>query len=231
MPPRSPSDRPEGFAGWWGVREVDFLYGRIKRYTRFVIYGKWSLVSIALLLVAVLIIWPLVTKDKSGLRISFVDAKTAPTNPSQPVMNSPVYRGTGVDRREYKVVGEKAVQLSPALIEVTAVEATLMKPDGGWQVLTADKAEYKQDEAQIELTGNVVLTDSAGNEFRSAQATIDTRTMDVTGNSPIEGGGASGNIVASRFEIRDNGDRITFHRGEAPVMVLLERAKANPPSP
>ncbi len=219
----------EGLSSWWGVREVDFLFGQFKRYTRFVFYGKWSLMGIALVLVAALIIWPFVGKDKSGLRISFVDSKTVKQAPENPVMNNPDYRGSSANGREYKVTGTRATQVTQDMIVIDEVEAVVMKPDGGWQMLVADKAEYYKTDQRIELIGHVVTTDNANNEFTTTRATVMTTTMDVTGNEPVEGTGANGKIVASGFEMRDKGNRIVFHRGSDPVKVTAKRAKRNSP--
>jgi LPS export ABC transporter protein LptC len=216
--------RPEGFAGWWGVREVDALFGRFARYTKFVVYSKRGLLGVAGVLVMLLIGWPLVTQDKSGIRISFVDSKTAPQSPSSPVMNNPEYRGTSVNGREYKVTGKTATQKSSTLVIIDTVEAVLMKPDGGWQMLTADMAEYHQASKRIELMGNVQVSDNAGTNFITKQATINTETMHIIGNKPVQGQGAHGNIVASGFEIKDNGERILFFGGAEPLKVQLERA-------
>lgn len=215
----------EGLSSWWGVREVDFLFGQFKRYTRFVFYGKWSLVSIALILVAALIIWPFVGKDKSGLRISFVDSKTAPASPEKPVMTNPEYRGTSANGREYKVAGTRAIQETQDMIVIEQVEAVMMKPDGGWQVLTADKAEYYKAEMRIELLGNVVVIDNRNNEFKTARATVDVATMDVTGKDPVEGMSENGKILATGFEMRDKGNRTVFHHGNDRVKVTSKPSK------
>ncbi len=80
------------------MREVDHLIGKLGIYTRFVFYSKRALVAVAGTLVLALIAWPLLTKDRTGLRISFVDSKTASkANVARPVMDSPEYRGEGED--------------------------------------------------------------------------------------------------------------------------------------
>lgn len=216
--------RSEGFAGWWGVREVDALFGRFARYTKFVVYSKRGLLMVAGVLVMLLIGWPLVTDDKSGIRISFVDSKTAPQKPSSPVMNNPEYRGTSTNGREYKVTGKTATQQSSTLVIIDTVEAVVMKPDGGWQMLTADTAEYHQASKRIELINHVQVSDNVGTNFTTERATINTENMHITGNKPVQGQGTHGNIVASGFEIKDNGERILFFGGAEPLKVQLERA-------
>lgn len=218
--------RREGLTSWWAVREVDALLHRFGRYTRFVVYSKWGLLAVAGVLTAILIIWPLVTDDKSGIRISFTDSRTTPQAPSSPVMSNPEYRGSSVNGRQYKINGKTATQKTPTLIILDQVEAVVMKPDGGWQMMTADTAEYHQDAKRIYLISNVTVNDNAGTEFVTERATINTETMDINGDQPVKGKGPRGDIVARGFEIVDNGNRINFlgGSGSAPIKVKFQRA-------
>jgi lipopolysaccharide export system protein LptC len=225
MGPRDNKGSHEGFSAWWAVREVDHMFGRIARYTRFVVYGKWSLLSLAVLLIASLIVWPLVTKDRSGIRISFVDNKTAGQKPASPVMNNPEYRATGDKGQQYKITGKTAIQKTPNLVVIDAVEGQMLKADGKWYSLMADRGEYQQDKKLIDLFGNVNVLDTGGTQFVTEQATIEVDTNHIYGTKAVSGTGPMGNILASGFEIRDNGSHIIFTRGDAPVFVKVNRSK------
>lgn len=206
------------------VREVDQLFGRISRYTRFVLFGKWTLLVVALLLIGSLISWPLVSKDRSGLRISFVDNKTAkPQKPMSPVMDSPEYEGVNEKGQQYKVNGKVATQKSATLIEIEQVEAQLLKADSSWFLLTSTRAEYKQDVKVLDLFGDVTLMNDR-HTFSTEHATIETNTMRVFGNDPITGSGPMGKIVASGFEIKDNGEHIIFVGGVEQLRVTIDRS-------
>jgi lipopolysaccharide export system protein LptC len=209
----------------WAVREVDHLFSRLARYTRFVMYSKWSLMVVTLLLVATLIAWPLITKDRSGMRISFVDKTGKADKPKSPVMNNPEYRGVGLNGQQYKVNGIRATQKTPALIVIDKVEAQMLKADGSWFSLTADRADYLQENKQIKLFGNVSVIDMKATNFITESATIETDTMNIYGNEAISGTGALGNILASSFEIRDNGNHIIFMGGAEQLRVTVDRKK------
>lgn len=225
MPNEQQQPRREGFSAWWAVREVDHLFGKLGRYTRFVAYSKWSLLGVALVLTASLIAWPLLTKDRSGMRISFVDSKTATgEKPASPVMNDPEYNGIGEAGQQYKINGKSATQKTSTLVLIDAVEGQMLKPDGKWFSLTADRAEYQQDKKIIDLYGTVTVIDDQGTEFVTSHATIEMDTMHTYGNETITGSGPMGNILASGFEIGDNGNHIVFTRGDAPVKVKVDRA-------
>lgn len=212
----------EKLSSWWSLGVTDHLFGRIRRYTKFVMFGKWSLVGFALLLVASLIVWPLVSGDKSGVRISFVDANRSGQKAQSPVMNNPEYRGVGENGQEFKIGGTTATQKTSSVIEIVNVEAQMSKAGGSWHSLTADRAEYDQTLKLIELFGNVTLIDEAGSNFVTERATIEITPLHIYGKETIRGQGASGNILASGFEIVDDGNRIIFTRGATPVQVKFE---------
>ena len=206
------------------VREVDQLFSRISRYTKFVSFGKWALLIVALLLIGSLIAWPLLTKDRSGLRVSFVDHKTAKQDPTSPVMNNPEYEGVNDKGQQYKMNGKSATQKTPTLVLIDQVEAQLLKADGSWFLLNSARGEYQQDTKIMDLFGNVTLVDDSDTIFTTERATIETNTSRVYGNEPIMGTGPMGKIVASGFEIKDNGDHIIFTRGEEQLTVTIDRS-------
>ncbi len=210
----------------WAVREVDYLFSRIGHYTRFVGYSKWSLIGVVLVLTISLILWPLLTKDKSGIRVSFVDAKSVTTKPDSPVMENPEYRGLNDKGQPYKVTGKRATQASPTLVVIDQVEAQLVKENGGWNSLSADRAEYQQDKKLIDLFGNVTMIDEKANSFTTSHATIQMPQMHVYGKEPIAGSGDMGNITASGFEITDKGTHFIFTGGAEQLKVKVQRAKA-----
>jgi hypothetical protein len=219
-----PSKDHEGLSAWWAVREVDSLFARLGRYTRFVVYGKWSLAVVAMLLMATLIIWPLVTKDTSGIRVSFVDKKTVKAPPTSPVMSNPEYSGNGSNGQQYKIVGKTATQKTTNLVIIEGVEASLTKQDGSWNILTAERAEYLQDKKTIDLFGNVTVVDAQGSSFITSHATIDVQQSRIYGKERITGEGKMGKLGASGFEIINNGERITFVGGAQPLTVNLRKA-------
>lgn len=224
MPRPEPQEKQGSLSKLWAVREIDHLFSQLGRYTRFVAYSKWSLVVVALLLTVSLIAWPLLTKDQSGVRVSFVDSKTVKQPATSPVMSNPVFNGQGAEGQQYQLTGKQATQKTPTLVVMDTVKSQMLRTDGKWFYLTADRGEYQQDKKVIDLYGKVTLTTSTGTQFVTEHATIEMADMHIYGKETVTGTGNTGNIVASGFEITDNGNKITFTRGEAPVQVKLDRA-------
>jgi lipopolysaccharide export system protein LptC len=209
----------------WAVAEVDQLLSRITRYTRFVVFSKWFLMVFALVLVTVLVALPLISKDRSGIRISFVDTGKPSKNASQPVMKSPEYRSTDMNGQEFKVNGLRATQITPTRIRIEQVEAQMVTANGGWRSLSAAEADYNQEAKTILLQGEVTLLDDQGYNFSTASATVDTDKGNVVGTQPVTGVGPLGNLLASGFEIRDSGRHILFTGDKTPVRLKIERTK------
>lgn len=201
-----------GLSAHWATREVDHLFGRFARATRFVLFSKWFLAIISAVLLVVLVIYPMFEK-RSGARLSFVseEASNAGTKDAAnaPSMSKPVYEGSDANGRQYRITGGKATQITADMIELDNMQAQLDSGDSAVTV-TADKAQYKQEEKQVELIGNVNVVHAKGYHFVTPSATIDTATMDVTGNEEISGQGPMGKLLATGFEIRDNGSSIRF---------------------
>ena len=220
-----PHDKHAGFSAWWAVREVDHLIGRLGRYTLFVMYSKRALLVVTGILTISLIAWPLLTKDRSGLRISFVDSKTAAgAHVASPVMENPEYRGQGEAGQQYKISGKTATQKSSTLVVIDQAEGQMLRADGQWYQLTAKRAEYQQDRKIVDLYGDVNVFDTSGTNFVTEHATVEMQTMHIYGKESITGTGSMGNIVASGFEIEDNGKHITFHRGATQVRTTVTKA-------
>lgn len=211
----------------WAVREVDTLLSRFARYTRFVIYSKWFLGVFALGLMGSLIAYPLLTKDRSGIRVSFNSGViTDASKASTPVMSNPEYHGSGDKGQQYRVNGTRATQATPSLIVIDQVDGQLVQPDGALTSLTAIRADYHQDEKKILLQGAVNVSNDKGYHFVTEEATVDTHTMDVVGDVPVRGNGPLGNLLASAFEIRENGNRLLFKRGSlGQIKLVVERKK------
>lgn len=216
------TDKKTGTAHW-AVKEVDHLLSRLASYTRFVLYSKWFLLVLAAALLTTLIALPLLSKSRSGVRVSFVDTQTGTKPAAEPVMNSPEYFGSTDKGDQYKITGERAVQVSPTLIRILQVEGQLISPSGGWRSLSAAQAEYKQDAKLMTLTGAVTMMDDQGYTFTTESATVNTATSEVEGSEPIQGSGPLGNLLASSFRIMDNGKRIVFYRGAAPLRLVIQR--------
>lgn len=214
-----------GIADTWAVREVDHLLHRVARYTKFVVFSKWFLAIVAVVLFVVLVVYP-ITEQRAGQRLSFVSDDVAKVpegaNASAPSMAKPVYEGSDAQGRPYRITGGTATQITADMIVIDKVEGE-MQTNSGNVTVTADKAEYKQAANSIDLIGNVNVIDSKGYHFITPRAHVDTSTMTVTGQDEITGDGPMGKLLATGFEISDNARNIKFGTAGTRVGVTVNR--------
>ena len=207
-----------------GLREADRVFGYLSRYTRFVLFSKWFLGVIAIIGITALIAWPLLTRDTSGVRVSFVmtDGKNGAPGIT-PVMNKPRYEGTDERGRKYTITADQAEQKPDKKIGLKNVAADMFTEQGTWLSLTAAGGEFNDITKILTLTGAVTLYHEEGYQFVTEQAEIDTNTSEARGDLPISGQGPMGKLLATGFEIKDNGNRIFFGR-KGRVTMTLNRA-------
>lgn len=217
-----PQQGPDKKFSLWGVREVDHLFSAFARYTRFVLFSKWFFGIFAIVLMVSLIGYPLLTKDRSGIRVSFVGTDGTGSHASSPVMTNPEYRGVDAGGQQYIVKGLRAVQKEGDLIVIEQVDGQLLRADGSFMTLTSDSADYRQKANRIDLNGNVHVMDSAGYDFTTPRASVNTANMDVDGDQQVDGVGPQGKLLATGFKIRDNGKIISFG-GTSRVTLTLDK--------
>lgn len=223
-PPQSNTPKT-GLSANWAVREVDHLFSRFARYTRFVLYSKWFLGVFGLLLIVLLVAWPLISGSRSGTRIAFIGTEQMPNaTSSAPTMENPIYEGVDAQDRQFKVTGLRAIQQPGDVVLVQHVEGQLLTKGDAFVSLTAEQALYRQKDAVIDLSGNVTVMHSNGYIFTTPSASIATDTMEVSGREQVTGEGPAGNLLATGFKIRDNGNVVQFG-GVGRVTVTIERSK------
>jgi len=207
-----------------GLREADRMFGYLSRYTRFVFFSKWFLGVVSLVGITALIAWPLLTRDTGGVRVSFVMTESKDGTPSvTPVMNKPRYEGTDDKGRKYTITADQAEQKPDKKIGLKNVAADMFTEQGAWLSLTATDGEFNDVTKILVLTGAVTLYHEDGYQFTTEQVEIDTKTSEARGGLPIQGQGPMGKLLATGFEIKDNGNRILFG-GNGRVNMTLNRA-------
>lgn len=205
--------------------QVEELFHRITRYTRFVLFSKWFLAVIAVIVIGFLIAWPLLTRDSSGMRVSFVVTENADgTRAVSPVMKNPHYQGVDKKGQKYTVTAKEAIQRTSIIVDMKQVQADMFLTDQSWLSLTADRAEFHDDTKLLYLVGNVTIFHDGGYSFLTERAVVDTNTSQAAGDKQVTGQGPMGNLLATGFEIRDNGTVIKFG-GQGRVNMELVKAK------
>lgn len=208
-----------------GARSADdhaSLFNMLTRYTRFVLLSKWFLGVFAVVLLVMLIAWPLASKQ-DGSRISFSGQTAGEAgSASYPTMYNPRFQGVDGEMRQYTVTADKAIQQTKELAQLENVKAELFFADQSWLTITANAGTFSEKEQKLDLSGNVTLTHAAGYVVVTDQAHMLVKQNYAWGDGPVQGVGPTGKLLATGFEIRDNGSRMIFGK-QGRVNVAISR--------
>ena len=200
--------------------------GSSYRYTRFVSLMKVMLPAVAVALVGAVALWPQL-KDfgEEGFSISFADVGRAAAG-KQRLVNARYY-GTDTDDQPYTITADTAEEVAPGSTRVRLdnPQADITLTDGAWIMLGADEGLYSQDDATLNLSGEVNLFHDAGYELHTTKATILMSDGEAHGDAPVRGQGPFGELSAEGFRLTDTGRRVEF-TGHAR---LLLRPSPEPP--
>lgn len=198
-PFRHPFRRPHGASGGGGHY----------RYTRFVHVMKVLLPSLALVLLALVALWPKLTSEDSRFQLGF--SSLSPSSVENLSMVNARYFGVDAKNKPFNVTADLANEQAPGvgIIELQRPKADFVTRSGAGVFVEADKGYYHQKEQLLELVGNVSLFHEDGYEVHSSEAEVDLVQGNVRGTKAVTGHGPQGRINGQGFEIRDEGREVT----------------------
>lgn len=182
--------------------------GRInRRYSRFILLMKFALPFSALVLVAMIALWPQLDDPRFAPAGSFLEPEAGQTT-----VVSPRYVGVDNDDQPYAVMARRAV--SPAegsgQINMQDPEAEITLRSGRFITLRSDAAVYFDAADELQLDENVRLTRDDGYTFVTSTARAMLSDGWIEGHQPVQGMGPGGTIEAEGFRIEDDGDTVIF---------------------
>ncbi|MBS0296523.1 MAG: LPS export ABC transporter periplasmic protein LptC [Proteobacteria bacterium] len=129
-------------------------------------------------------------------------------------VKNPQFHGQDDHGRSFTIGGAEAVRQRIDNKEVIQLFSPVLKlATGPEKSLSVDGrlGTYDQASKSVRLTGNVHLVDTGSKaDFQTGEALIDTKTGNVTGNSPVTGKSPLGAVSASSYAIYDHGARMEF---------------------
>lgn len=195
-----------------GIRRHSRAYGRMVGWLKLV------LPTIAILLVAIVILWPFLQKDARQLGETMTNASALISEHLQ--VSEASYSGVGEDGQRYTVTAQSVEQDSLESLEVnfTSPRADVSLTDGSWVLISSEKGWLNRESQILELTENVNLFHDLGYEFRTESATFDLVGGSAFGFSRVEGQGPFGAVEAEGFEIQSRGAEVRL-TGKAKVII------------
>ena len=195
-------------------------------YSRFVSLMKVLLPVAALVLVALVALWPQIEDADEQFRIGFSTLKGA-DGVTDPSMVNARFVGTDKRNRPYSITADIAKRTSPDALNVSLEmpKADMTLKDGAWVILTADTGHYAHDAQTLDLSGNVTLIHDAGYTFTTDRARVSLDDKEARGSAPVHGHGGFGEIDGQGF-VYDSENDVVRITGKSHLLLFPATARA-----
>jgi lipopolysaccharide export system protein LptC len=207
-------------ARWWPT------FRRRGRGSRSVGWLRFLLPTLALALVALVVLWPQLNGGYGGLIMPMLNSGNVPGAEDAMRMDNPRYVGQTKKSEPYAITADSA-RLDPDdadRIHLDRMDAEITTAEQRDVRLLAQDGVYNRASEELDLAGGIELTTADGYRFVTESAHVDLDAGRVKGERPITGTGPSGDLSADRFEITRGGDVLQF---ECRVKVIIEPQTAN----
>lgn len=200
---------------------------RPRGWSRTVGMLKILLPTVALSLVALVVIWAQLRNTDGGFRIGF--SLMQPEDARELSMTNARYAGRSRARQPYLVTARTATQAKPGAdrIELADPKGDITMKSGAWVALTAPEGSYLQSSQRLDLRGGVNLFHDSGMEFNSPTARIDLKDSTAVGHDPVTGHGPAAEIKSKGFRVLEQGTRVIF-TGDAQLTLYPTKKTPEP---
>lgn len=134
-------------------------------------------------------------------------------NGTQITMENPRLTGFRKDARGYEVTAKTAQQdvRKPGLIDLKDMRARLATDEAGsFAKLVTNSGLFDSGKEKLELTDEVRITTSRGEEVTLKSASVDLKAGTVVSRQPVKIVTGSGSIEAEGLQVSDNGRTVSF---------------------
>jgi lipopolysaccharide export system protein LptC len=177
-------------------------------YSHLVTLLKLVLPSVAVGLVAMILLWPQLNPIDQRFRLKPVSGGIVDLENLR--MINPRYTGSDTQNQPYVVTADQALQVSG-----DSNVTNLMKPkgditlkDGTWLALSAETGVYRKKDEMLDLEGSVNLFHDGGYEIVTSQARVDLRKNSAEGAQPVVGQGPDTELHGEGFRVHNGGERV-----------------------
>lgn len=200
------------------------------RHSRFVQWTKLGLASVAVVLIALVGIWPQLRSRDGALPVGVSSGGHEDAESLH--MVKPRYTGLDENNLPYEVTADMASQETAKsdLITLDNPKADMTIKDGTWMAFNATSGLYGQKSQLLDLSGTVNLFHDSGYEFTSTSARINLATGAGEGHEPTIGHGPAGEIEGEGFRFMERGKTIVF-TGKSRLILYPDAADGTTAAP
>jgi lipopolysaccharide export system protein LptC len=187
-------------------------------YSHLVTLLKLVLPSVAVGLVAMILLWPQLNPIDQRFRLKPVAVGIEDLENLR--MISPRYTGSDAQNQPYTVTADQALQISgdSNVTDLVKPKGDITLKDGTWLALSAETGVYRKKDEMLDLEGNVNLFHDGGYEIATTRARIDLRKNSAEGKDPVVGQGPDTELRGEGFRVDDRGQRI-FVTGQSRLVI------------
>lgn len=213
------------------IRLLDsFLQRTVQRrysvfYSHLVTLLKLVLPSVAVALVAMILLWPQLNPIDKNFRLKPVAVSMDDLENLR--MMNPRYVGSDSQDQPYTITADQAVQASgdSNVTDLSKPKGDITLNDGTWLSLTADAGTYRKKEQLLDLEGHVNLFHDGGYELLTHRAHIDLAKNNAEGDDPVTGQGPDTELSGEGFRVYNRGQQV-FVTGQSRLLIRPAPADA-----
>lgn len=198
------------------------FFHKVARYTRFVVFTKFGLLLVSTCLVAYMVMKASWNGEESKYSLVFSNIEVGEGGASK--MIKPRLQGTDTEGRPYNILGEYAVQPAQNQVSIHKVQGDMTLKDGSWATIMAETGDFDTTTMKAHLVGDVSLFHDSGYEFHSENVYADMKAKRAYSETPVEGQGLLGNLVADKFSM-DTAEAVLRFDGNVKVTIYTQGRK------
>ncbi len=181
-------------------------------YSRFVGIMKVVLPATAVVILALIALWPSARELPGQFKVDYSDLNLKHETKT---MANAKFVSTSSRDEPYTITADSVTQHNrdPDLVDLESPQADINRADGTHAVLNAEQGRYHMVRRTLALEGNIEMHADSGHHVYATK--IDFDLMNGTGNSdlPVAGNGPLGKLRAQKFSASDQFSRLYFHGG------------------
>jgi lipopolysaccharide export system protein LptC len=194
-------------------------------YSHLVTLLKLVLPSVAVCLVAMILLWPQLNPIDQRFRLKPVAVGIEDLENLR--MINPRYVGSDAQDQPYTITADQALQGSgdSNVTDLVKPKGDITLTDGTWLSLTADAGTYRKKDQLLDLEGHVNLFHDGGYEMLTERAHIDLAKNNAEGNDPVTGQGPDTELSGEGFRVYNRGQQVLV-TGQSRLLIRPMPAEA-----
>lgn len=180
---------------------------RVARRRFLITVAKYTLPAIALVLLALIALWPEFQRliGQARLNMAHISGEVEGGK-----LIDARYNGVDERGRPYTVTAATAWQIDPERVGLTMPKGDITLENGTWLMVTSKEGTYLQHANQLDLVKDVTLYRDDGTTMHTAAASIDIKAGAAAGSEPMHAEGPFGVLDSQGFTVMDKGAAIDF---------------------